>query len=275
MVGLRASHRFSATILDLLRTVPCFRGRPHPSFDARQAPWDPSLDVIMDWDLYLGFSRKGATFHHVALPRRSVPDARRSDVLYDPVQGATTRVRQRYGIPAEPLESGRMGARFIGSASSRPAPTFREFRARSLRGRDTRWFNDDVGAASIDALLARCYGDHLRNHAPSPSGGTALRDDIVEVQPTRGVVRLGLGELWRYRDLVFFFAWRDVKVRYKQTLFGGAWAVIQPLVLMVVFTFVFGRVLKVQTPPGYRSRSSTTRAWFPGRSSRRPSPTPR
>ena len=77
-----------------------------------------------------------------------------------------------------------------------------------------------------------------------------MRDDIVQVQPTRGVVRLGLGELWRYRDLVFFFAWRDVKVRYKQTLFGGAWAVIQPLVLMVVFTFVFGRVLKIQTPPG-------------------------
>jgi lipopolysaccharide transport system permease protein len=48
---------------------------------------------------------------------------------------------------------------------------------------------------------------------------------------------------------VYFFAWRDVKVRYKQTMFGGAWAILQPLLLMVVFTFVFGMVLDVKTPP--------------------------
>lgn len=77
-----------------------------------------------------------------------------------------------------------------------------------------------------------------------------MKDTAVEIRPTRGIVGLGLRELWAYRDLLYFFVWRDVKVRYKQTFFGAAWAIIQPLALMVVFTFVFGRVLQVGTPPG-------------------------
>lgn len=77
-----------------------------------------------------------------------------------------------------------------------------------------------------------------------------MRDSFVEIRPSRGLGKLGLSELWRYRDLTYFFVWRDVKVTYKQTIFGGAWAIIQPLLLMIVFTFVFGTVLNVQTPPG-------------------------
>jgi len=77
-----------------------------------------------------------------------------------------------------------------------------------------------------------------------------MRASVVEIRATRGLPKLGLRELWRYRDLAYFFVWRDVKVRYKQTLFGGAWAIIQPLVLMTVFTFVFGTILKVKTPAG-------------------------
>jgi lipopolysaccharide transport system permease protein len=53
---------------------------------------------------------------------------------------------------------------------------------------------------------------------------------------------IDLAELWRYRELLYFFAWRDVKVRYKQTLLGAAWAVIQPLLMMVVFTAFLGRM---------------------------------
>lgn len=61
----------------------------------------------------------------------------------------------------------------------------------------------------------------------------------------------GLGKLWRFRDLIYFFAWRDVKVRYKQTLFRGAWGLsIQPFALMIVFTFVFGTIVNVPTPLG-------------------------
>jgi lipopolysaccharide transport system permease protein len=77
-----------------------------------------------------------------------------------------------------------------------------------------------------------------------------VRASAVEIRSTRGIGNLGFRELWLYRDLAYFFAWRDVKVRYKQTVFGAAWAIIQPLVLMIVFTFVFGTVLNVKTPPG-------------------------
>jgi len=56
---------------------------------------------------------------------------------------------------------------------------------------------------------------------------------------------LELGDLWRHRDLFFFLAWRDVKVRYKQTALGVTWAILQPLLTMVVFTFFFGRLAKV------------------------------
>jgi hypothetical protein len=48
-----------------------------------------------------------------------------------------------------------------------------------------------------------------------------MRASVVEIQATRGIPKLGVGELWRFRDLIYFFAWRDVKVRYKQTLLGG------------------------------------------------------
>jgi lipopolysaccharide transport system permease protein len=54
-------------------------------------------------------------------------------------------------------------------------------------------------------------------------------------------------ELWKYRELVFFLAWRDITIRYRQTLLGAAWAVLQPLATMVVFSFLFGRVIKVPT----------------------------
>lgn len=57
--------------------------------------------------------------------------------------------------------------------------------------------------------------------------------------------RLHLGELWEYRELLFFIAWRDIKVRYKQTVLGAAWAIIQPFMTMVVFTVFFGRLGKI------------------------------
>lgn len=61
------------------------------------------------------------------------------------------------------------------------------------------------------------------------------------ITPRSGWVGLNLAELWAYRELAFFFVWRDLKVRYKQTAFGVLWAVIQPLTLMIVFTLVLGR----------------------------------
>jgi len=69
----------------------------------------------------------------------------------------------------------------------------------------------------------------------------------VYIKPTTGLAALNLRDLWVYRELVFFMVWRDVKVRYKQTLLGMAWAVIQPVMTMLVFTFLFGKVAKLPT----------------------------
>ena len=72
-------------------------------------------------------------------------------------------------------------------------------------------------------------------------------DTQIVIQPTRGLSDFALGELWTYREVIFFLAWRTIKVRYKQTIFGAAWAIIQPLVTMAVFTVIFGRIAKVPT----------------------------
>jgi len=70
---------------------------------------------------------------------------------------------------------------------------------------------------------------------------------VLRIEPRRGWLSLDLGELWDFRELLYFLAWRDVKVRYKQTLLGMLWAVIQPVLTMVVFNFLFGKVAKVPT----------------------------
>lgn len=67
----------------------------------------------------------------------------------------------------------------------------------------------------------------------------------IHIEPTSGWVGLQLKELWRFRELAYFLTWRDIKVRYKQTLLGVAWAVIQPLMTMVVFSFFFGELAQV------------------------------
>jgi lipopolysaccharide transport system permease protein len=69
----------------------------------------------------------------------------------------------------------------------------------------------------------------------------------VYIKPSKGLTALNLRDLWLYRELVFFMVWRDVKVKYKQTLLGMAWAVIQPVMTMLVFTFLFDRVAKLPT----------------------------
>src|SRR5437667_2171992 len=67
----------------------------------------------------------------------------------------------------------------------------------------------------------------------------------VIIEPRRGREALDLRELWRYRELLYFLTWRDLKVRYKQTLLGLGWAVLVPLFQMVVFTLFFNHVAKV------------------------------
>jgi lipopolysaccharide transport system permease protein len=68
---------------------------------------------------------------------------------------------------------------------------------------------------------------------------------LIRIRPSRSWVALDLRDLWAYRELLFFLTWRDVKVRYKQTVLGVAWAVIQPLFTMLIFTLFFGRLAGV------------------------------
>jgi lipopolysaccharide transport system permease protein len=65
---------------------------------------------------------------------------------------------------------------------------------------------------------------------------------LTVIEPSKGWVSLRLGALWRFRELLYFLIWRDVKVRYKQTLLGAAWAILQPLLTMVIFSVFFGKL---------------------------------
>jgi lipopolysaccharide transport system permease protein len=73
----------------------------------------------------------------------------------------------------------------------------------------------------------------------------ARRAPSLTIEPPRRWQALDLGEIWHYRELVYFLTWRELRVRYRQTFFGGSWAVLQPLVTMVVFTIVFSRLIGV------------------------------
>jgi lipopolysaccharide transport system permease protein len=71
---------------------------------------------------------------------------------------------------------------------------------------------------------------------------TLTEPESILIRPSRGWSALNLGELWRYRELIGFLTWRDLKVRYKQTLLGASWAILQPVLSMVVFTLIFGNL---------------------------------
>jgi lipopolysaccharide transport system permease protein len=76
----------------------------------------------------------------------------------------------------------------------------------------------------------------VKNHTAIPT---------IRVQPSKGIFALNLKALWEYRELLYFLVWRDIKVRYKQTLIGAAWVIVQPLLTMVIFAVVFGNLAKL------------------------------
>lgn len=74
---------------------------------------------------------------------------------------------------------------------------------------------------------------------------TITKFPVTIIKPSKGWVSLKLDELWEYRELLYFLTWRDIKVRYKQTVLGAAWAIIQPFFTMIVFSLFFGRLVGV------------------------------
>ena len=73
------------------------------------------------------------------------------------------------------------------------------------------------------------------------------QEEVIILRPSRGWGSLNLSDLWKYRELIYFLTWRDIKVRYKQTLLGALWAILQPVLSMVVFTIFFGGLLNVSS----------------------------
>jgi len=87
-----------------------------------------------------------------------------------------------------------------------------------------------------------------RELEPLRSGSTGSANvsvPITFIVPSRGWVPLKLGELWDYRELLYFLTWREIKVRYKQTVLGVGWAIIQPLSTMLIFSLFFGKLAKI------------------------------
>ena len=77
------------------------------------------------------------------------------------------------------------------------------------------------------------------------TNGKALARRSIVIEPRRGPLALNFAELWEARELLYFLAWREVRVRYKQTALGVAWILIQPLVTMVIFSVIFGRLARL------------------------------
>jgi len=92
----------------------------------------------------------------------------------------------------------------------------------------------------------------MQEEARSRRIGPVVADSLLSgtmpvtiIRPSRGWISLNLRDLWEYRELLYFLTWRDVKVRYKQTVLGAAWAIIQPFFTMVVFSLFFGKLAKM------------------------------
>jgi lipopolysaccharide transport system permease protein len=128
----------------------------------------------------------------------------------------------------------------------------------SRAGDDTSHTDDDVSGMGDDATRADgvaspdvSRGDGVvssnASRASDASRATA-RQPLVVIESAQSSLAPDLRELWAYRELLFFLVWRDIKVRYKQTALGAAWAVIQPLATMLVFTLFFGGVAGASAP---------------------------
>jgi lipopolysaccharide transport system permease protein len=92
-------------------------------------------------------------------------------------------------------------------------------------------------------MIASTAPTKIMSSVPIPRN--LVKESVVVVQPQRGWLRMDFAGLWKYRELLYFLVWRDIKVRYKQTAIGAAWAICQPLLTMMIFTVIFGRFAKI------------------------------
>lgn len=100
-------------------------------------------------------------------------------------------------------------------------------------------------AGPVDGVQAAVALSPEAVSRPDAGHPRPVEPPVTYIRPSRGWRALDLRELWRYRELLYFLVWRDIKVRYKQTVLGASWAIIQPFFTMVVFSLFFGRLAGV------------------------------
>jgi lipopolysaccharide transport system permease protein len=112
----------------------------------------------------------------------------------------------------------------------------------------------DSTPASPPAAARR--GEPLHDSLLDRPGAKAVDDDGPEsahetlIRPQSGWIGVDWQEMWSHRELLIFLIWRDISIRYKQTVLGWAWAILQPLIMMMIFTLIFGRFAKIEPPKG-------------------------
>ncbi|MCA1817674.1 MAG: ABC transporter permease [Acidobacteria bacterium] len=109
--------------------------------------------------------------------------------------------------------------------------------------------SDNAGAINPAARAADTHAQAKPAARETPTGAARAlpAEPLVTIEPRRSWAAPDLGELWAYRELLYFLAWRDVKVRYKQTALGVVWVVMQPLLMTLIFTVFLGRLARVPT----------------------------
>ena len=85
----------------------------------------------------------------------------------------------------------------------------------------------------------------MSGEAAISESAALARPPVIRIAPRSGWWAFPLGELWSYRELLYFFVWRDIKIRYKQTVIGAAWAILQPFLTMLVFSLFFGKLAHI------------------------------
>jgi lipopolysaccharide transport system permease protein len=99
-----------------------------------------------------------------------------------------------------------------------------------------------MASSATSSATSSSFGESPQpGELPLPSAAPAA----LRIEPPHGLFELRLREVWAYRELLYFFVWRDVKIRYKQTAIGVLWVVLQPVLNMLVFTLIFGRLAKL------------------------------
>jgi lipopolysaccharide transport system permease protein len=101
---------------------------------------------------------------------------------------------------------------------------------------------NESGASLMNVDAAPSPPESTRDDAPPPGRATSPDSETTRIRPSSGWRALDLAELWRYRELLYFLALRDIKLRYKQTSLGVAWAVLQPLLTMAIFSLFLGKL---------------------------------